>query len=345
MRSSPMKRVFVATWLLASIVRLCLAGAPANGGDRETHVLILNGTDPYLPQYLAVDSAMRASLANHRAERIVLFSESLDAQLFTEDALDTENFALLAKKYKGLHINVVDVVSRAALEFFQRHGSRLWPGARIVYQGFMGEAVDRTELPPNSIEIAPLNDVGATIDMAWRMQPNARRILVVSGASDIDKRSEQLARKRLATVATPEVEFLSGLPSPELIARIAAEPTDSIVIYLAQFRDRDGRPYMPQEDLSEISRISRAPEFWAAPWNLMRGAAAWLPNRCKQRSQASPLTRAASCSLRRVAVLRTRGHCGTGRWTRAACLPVARFASPSARIGANIRADLQPYWR
>lgn len=261
MRSSPMKRVFVATWLLASIVRLCLAGAPANGGDRETHVLILNGTDPYLPQYLAVDSAMRASLANHGAERIVLFSESLDAQLFTEDALDTENFALLAKKYKGLRINVVDVVSRAALEFYQRHGSRLWPGARIVYQGFMGEAVDRTELPPNSIEIAPLNDVGATIDMAWRMQPNARRILVVSGASDIDKRSEQLARKRLATVATPEVEFLSGLPSPELIARIAAEPTDSIVIYLAQFRDRDGRPYMPQEDLSEISRISRAPVY------------------------------------------------------------------------------------
>ncbi len=254
-----------ATWLLALIVPLCLASAPANGGDREAHVLILNGADPYLPEYLAVDSAMRASLAaslaNHGAERIVLFSESLDAQLFTEDALDSENFALLAKKYKGLHINVVDVFSRAALEFYQRHGSRLWPGARIVYQGFMGEAVDRTELPPNAIEIAPRNDVGATIDMARGMQPNARRILVVSGASDIDKRSEQLARKRLATVTEPEVEFLSGLPSPELIARIAAEPTDSIVIYLAQFRDRDGRPYTPQEDLSEIGRLSRAPVY------------------------------------------------------------------------------------
>ncbi|HEY2462658.1 MAG TPA: HAMP domain-containing sensor histidine kinase [Steroidobacteraceae bacterium] len=261
MRSSPMKRVFVATWLLASIVAPCLAAAPASSGDREVHVLILNGTDPYQPEYLAIDSAMRASLANHGAERIVLFSESLDAQLFTEDALDAENFALLAKKYRSLHINVIDVVSRAALEFFQRHGSRLWPGARIVYQGFLGETVDRSELPPNAIEIAPRNDVGATIDMARRMQPNARRVVVVAGASDIDKRREQLARKRLATLNIPEVEFLSGLPSPELIAKIAAEPTDSIVLYLAQFRDRDGRPYRPQEDLSQITRISRAPIY------------------------------------------------------------------------------------
>lgn len=252
-RSNPMERAFVATCLLASMVWLCLASAAANGGEREAHVLILNGTDPYLPEYLAVDGAMRASLADHGAERIVLFSESLDAQLFTEDALDTENFALLAKKYRGLRINVVDVVSRAALEF--------WPGARIVYQGFTGEALDRTELPPNAIEIASLNDVGATIDMARRMQPNARRILVASGESDIDNRGAELARKRLAKITTPEVEFLSGLSSTELIARIAAEPTDSIVIYLAQFRDRNGRPYAPQEDLREISRISRAPVY------------------------------------------------------------------------------------
>ena len=260
MRSSPMKRVFVATWLLAAIVPLHLQGAPVSA-DREARVLILNGTDPYFPEYLAVDSAMRASLANESAERIVLFSESLDSQLFTEESLDTENFALMAKKYRGLHINVVDVVSRAALEFFERHGNRLWPGARVIYQGFMGEAVDRNDLPPNAVEIAPRNDVGATIDMARRMQPNARRILVVSGASDIDKRSEQLARKRLLTATVPEVEYLSGLPSPELIARIAAEPSDSIVIYLAQFRDRDGRPYTTREDLNEISRISRAPVY------------------------------------------------------------------------------------
>ncbi len=241
--------------------QLCRANAPAIVPDREAHVLILNGTEPNRPAFLAVDRAMRQSLANQDAGRIVLYSESLDAQLFGEEALDSENFALLAKKYRGVRINVVTVISHAALEFYQRHGNRLWPGARLVYQGFVGEAVDRTELPPNAIEIAPLNDVGETINMARRLQPNARRIVVVSGTSDSDKRSEQLARTRLATATVQEVEFLSGVPSPELIARIAAEPTDSIIIYLAQFRDRDGRSYNPQEDLGKISKIARAPVY------------------------------------------------------------------------------------
>ena len=78
---------------------------------REANVLILNGTDPYFPTYLDIDRAMRASLANQRGERIVLLSEALDFQHFDEQALEPETLALLAKKYKGLHIDVVVVVT------------------------------------------------------------------------------------------------------------------------------------------------------------------------------------------------------------------------------------------
>lgn len=54
-------------------MQLSLAAAPSIAADREANVLILNGTDPYLPAYLDIDSAMRASLANQSGERIVLF--------------------------------------------------------------------------------------------------------------------------------------------------------------------------------------------------------------------------------------------------------------------------------
>ena len=48
---------------------------------------------------------------------------------------------------------------------------------------------------------------------------------------------------------------------PELVARLAAEPADTIVIYLSQFRDRDGRPYTPREVVRAISAGSRAPVY------------------------------------------------------------------------------------
>ncbi len=256
----PMNRLLVVLCLLTTIAQSPLAAASSIAAGREANVLILNGTDPYFPIYLDIDRAMRASLANQRGERIVLLSEEFDAQHFDEQALEPETFAVLAKRYKGLHIDVIVLVTNSALEFYKRHGEQLWPGARVVYQNYT-TSVDRAELPLNAIGVSPHNDVAATIDVARRMQPNARRILIVSGSSDIDKSAERLAREHLTATARIGAEFLSGLPLPELLARIAAEPADSIVVYLSQFRDRDGRLYMPRDLLGEITKRSRAPVY------------------------------------------------------------------------------------
>jgi signal transduction histidine kinase len=57
------------------------------------------------------------------------------------------------------------------------------------------------------------------------------------------------------------VEYLSGWPLPELVARMATESADTIVFYLAQFRDRDGHPYVPRNVLRAISDASPAPVY------------------------------------------------------------------------------------
>jgi signal transduction histidine kinase len=170
---------------------------------------------------------------------------------------------------------VVVAISRTALDFFGRHGERLWPGARVVYVGFLGYEFKPSALPPGASAVLSILDVAGTIDIARRLQPGARRIVVVSGVAEVDRRAEQQAREALAE---PDeripVEFLSGLPLPELEARVAAEPPDSIVIYLAQFRDRDGRPYEPHEVLRAIVKTSRAPLYGAAESMLGLGAVA-----------------------------------------------------------------------
>ena len=141
-----------AAWLLQ--VMLCglsmLAGS-AHAADEEARVLILNGTDPYLPAYLEIDSAMRASLAEETGRRIVYFSEPLDAQRFQVEAYEPELVALLAKKYAGFRFDVVVAISERALEFFNRYGTQLWPGARLVFSGWPGEVFESSSgLPPDA---------------------------------------------------------------------------------------------------------------------------------------------------------------------------------------------------
>jgi hypothetical protein len=249
---------------MTALVLCCVAG-PLHAAVEDEHVLMLYGLDPYLAPFLVMDKAVRESLVSESPGRVIFFSESLDSQRFAMEPLEPELMALLTKKYSALHIEVVVAVSRTALDFFVRHGERIWPGARVVYVGFLGYEFKPSELPPGASAVLSILDVAGTIDIARRLQPAASRMVVVSGVSEIDRQAEQQARKALTSRdERVPVEFLSGLPLAELVARVAAEPPDSIVIYLAQFRDRDGRPYEPHDVLRAIVEKSRAPVYGAA---------------------------------------------------------------------------------
>ena len=193
----------------------CMVALPARAAEEEARVLILNGLDPYLPAYLAIDAAMRASLAEETARRIVLYSEPLDTQRFAIEHLEPEEVALLAKKYSALPIDVVVAVTRPAFDFFLRHGKQLWPGARLVFHGLPDPGSEPVAVPPNATGLVNRDDLGGTIDLARRLQPDAGRILVVSGVSPLDMELERRARDVLPTkAAAMSVEFLSGSPLP-----------------------------------------------------------------------------------------------------------------------------------
>lgn len=256
-----MNRLQAAARMLIMVAGLCIAAAPAYAAEEEARVLILNALDPYGPGYLMIDAAMRASLAQETTRRIVLYSEQLDTQRFPEKALDPEILALLTKKYRNVHIDVVVTVSTPAFEFFQRHGDQLWPGARLVFHS-LPHGTDPSTLPPNAIGQVNQHDFAGTLDLARRLQPNARRILVISGTAPLDLELEEEARQVVPTLAREAaVEFLSGWPLPELINRVSRESADTIVLHLTQFRDRDGRPYAFREVLREISSASAAPVY------------------------------------------------------------------------------------
>jgi signal transduction histidine kinase len=268
------QRLGAVRTLITALMLCCLAG-PLHAAEGEAHVLVLNGADPYLPVTLAIDKAIRANLSSEMDRRVAFFAESLDAQRFSQATLEPELVALFAKKYHELRIDVVVAVSEPALEFFEQHGEQLWPGARVVFAGFPVDDLEPSALPPGATGVLASFDVRGTIDIARRLQPRAHRIIVVSGTSEFDRRAEAQAQAVLSKADTPiPVEYLTGLPLPELVARVAAEPSDSIVIYVAQFRDRDGRPYTPREVLRAIAKTSGAPVYGPSETYLSFGAVA-----------------------------------------------------------------------
>jgi signal transduction histidine kinase len=248
--------------LLVMIVALGMLAAPLQAAEPETRLLILNATDPYLPAYLVIDAAMRETLAKDTTRRFVYFSEPLDAQRFDWKQYEPEYLALLVKKYKGLRIDVVVAGTQPALDFANEHRNELWPDAWIVFHGIPVRVLEKAALPERATGLVSREDVGGTLDLARRLQPDARRVLVIAGVSDYDQSVTDETRKVLATRAElAEVEFLLGLSQPELVERIKREAAGTIVLYLSEYRDRDGRPYTPRELLRAISPVSPAPVY------------------------------------------------------------------------------------
>jgi signal transduction histidine kinase len=251
-----------AALTLAIIAGWCVAVLPAHAAEDEARVVILNGFDPYLPSYMMMDSAMRASLAKESSKHIEFYYEQLDANRFAVGPRDPELFAALAKKYDGLQIDVVVTVMKPTLDFYKKYGAAIWPGARLVFHGVPDPTEEPVEFPAHSTGLRNKDDIAGTIALARRLQPDARRILVVVGVSPLDLEVEWRTRQVLrGTAGTATVDILSGAPLAELVARVAKEPTDTIVLWLGQWRDRDGRSYLSSQVLQAISAVSAAPVY------------------------------------------------------------------------------------
>ena len=105
-------------------------------------------------------------------------------------------------------------------------------------------------------------DSALPIDIALRLQPDAKRIVVVGGVSEysraeIKRTTDQLEpyRKRI------EIQYMLDFPMEEMERRLAALSRDSIVLQLPIFRDAGGAIRVPRELAARLSAVANAPSY------------------------------------------------------------------------------------
>ena len=97
----------------------------------------------------------------------------------------------------------------------------------------------------------------------WRSRctprPNA---YVVAENSDFDRRLVDQARAEFQAVhPRVPVEYMIGLPMPDLLDTLAHLPARSIVLYSTMFADGHGRPFVPHQAAKQIADRANAPVY------------------------------------------------------------------------------------
>ncbi|WP_188131084.1 ATP-binding protein [Paraburkholderia panacisoli] len=226
-------------------------------------VVILVGTDPTLPAAMLQIVAIRGALEAAAPVGAELYVDPLDGVRFGGEALMPEFLALIKKKYSQEQTDLVIGLGDYAANFAARYHTQIWPGTPVLISSFTEEWL-RTHPVPAEFSSIPLPiDVDGTLAIAETLQPGARRLIVVGGATDDDHRAVQhavdVARRRTSRVWS--VETWQGLPLPELRQRLASLDRNAAVAYTTMYRDREGRAYFPYEVVGPMAEVSRAPIY------------------------------------------------------------------------------------
>ena len=251
---------------LWSILCACLAFAccvpPAAASDGLKGVLILSETEPNLPASVIVGTAVRETLREKIPAGAIVYNEFLDVDRFPEPGHQTSMAAFLAEKYGATSIDAVIAIGPRALEFMLSNRAHLFQGAAILFVALGSPNMPTLALPPDIIGVIMHNDLTLTVELALKLQPDARQLVIITGASTQDRKWEATARREMGAYKDRfDLTFLAALPMAELLRRVSLLPRNSIVVDIGLYRDGAGQLFIPRDAAKLITAASSAPVY------------------------------------------------------------------------------------
>lgn len=245
------------------VALLALLAWPAAGEARTRQVLVVYSNGRLLPANIDFDRGLRSAVAGPAGPGAELFEEFLDAPRFDGPARQRAFADYLRQKYTPLGPGVVVAGGPEALRFLLRNRDTLFEGVPIVHAAVSQEQVEQlAPLPPDVVGVAVADDFSLTADQALRWHPRARRLVIVTGASEWDRFWEARLRVEAARVeGRASVEFLAGLPTAEAVERLARLGDESVVFTPGYHADGAGQSFWPRDSAAALAAASGAPVY------------------------------------------------------------------------------------
>jgi signal transduction histidine kinase/ABC-type uncharacterized transport system substrate-binding protein len=260
-----MSRVTVTSisFITALLGLLAPAGsADGAGSSKPKQVLILYSYRHVIPANQQWDRGIRRAIASNLAQPVTVDTEYLDFQRLNNRDYRNKWLALLRLKYGESRPDVVIPVHNAAAEAFAENHQALFPDAAVVFCSISEQVRDRLPLTAKMTGVLYRVDFRSTVECARRLLPATRNVIVVSGTGETDLALLEGAKTAFAHEKQIEFTYWTGVPIDTLCAQASQLPWGSVILYLTQDRDRDGRlSTSPRDVLRSISSAASVPVF------------------------------------------------------------------------------------
>jgi signal transduction histidine kinase/ABC-type uncharacterized transport system substrate-binding protein len=191
-----------------------------------------------------------------------IISEYLDMSRFHGEQYQRLMGEHIAEKYGSKSIALTIALGTPSLQFVLSQRPALGTAMPIVYCCVKSSTVMELGKADNVYGVVSDYDIRPTVQLAMRLQPNARRLLLISGASEMDQLFEKEARRSLESLRSRlSIQYLSGLPKSELQREVSAVPRDTIIVVLNYLADSTGEQHVPREIARFVAGVASAPTY------------------------------------------------------------------------------------
>jgi ABC-type uncharacterized transport system substrate-binding protein len=241
----------------------CNVESVARAADPPTlGVLILHSNQRPTPAGVLIEDNLRTVVPEELRRPVKLYSEYLDDEWSSLEAYGATKAEFLRTKYGRRNIRVIVVMALPALQFATKFRDRIFPGVPVVHIAVSADRLAGTTLPPKVAGVFEDLDPTPTLQLALRLHPDAKRLVVIRGADQWDGMWD----KRLRTAAERlrnnlEVEYLSRLPTAEVLRRVRALSQGSIVFTPGYSIDGAGQVSTPRQSVERIVKASAVPVY------------------------------------------------------------------------------------
>jgi signal transduction histidine kinase len=249
--------------LAAIAVVACVLARPAYAQeiDRPKQVLVLNSTRSDDQFSVVWARELPKLLADGLGERVDFYAEYFDFVRFPRPEYESAYFDFLRLKYADKHIDLLILIGDVVIDFVSRNRNVLFSGTPAVFYTL---TVPGSHFANSTGLTNPLHFSGS-LDLALALQPDLKRVYVVSGVSALDRRNETQARAEFRRFeGRLEFTYLSGLAMHDLEERLRTLPPHSAVFYLVVSQDGAGEHFQVMSSLSRVASAANAPTYsWA----------------------------------------------------------------------------------
>jgi len=256
---------------LLTLLFIC-SPVPAAGAKNTRRVLVLYPVSDGQPGNLLFEQGLRHTFESSSAERIELYNEYLDSARFPDDGYQRHLAEFLRRKYAHRKIDVIIPGMAPALDFALKYREEMLPGVPIVFGAIDEREVKARQLGPGVVGAPMRMDLVPTLELALRLHPGTRRVVVIAGASKTDAYWEAQARQAFRSYeGKQEFVYLTGLPMNDLLREVAKLPDGSVIYYLHVQQDGSGHTVAPAEVAERVAAAANAPVYGHIDSYLGRG--------------------------------------------------------------------------